>query len=229
MGRVMTTHVAVRPLVGVATIGQTPRPDLEAAFAAAAPHAEVRVTGALDGLSPVEVAALAVPGPYPLLVRLADGSTAEIPRDTLAPLVTRAAERLASAGAAIVVVACAGGFPAIPCAAPVVLPGRVVPAAVRAIARGVRLGIVTPNTAQIPFAEAKWRADGFDVVVTAAPPGQRDALAAAADAMRQHDVALVVLDCMGHDEASRAEFARRAGRPTLAAQVLTAEMAAALV
>lgn len=216
-------------MIGIASIGQTPRPDLEAAFAAAAPHADVRVVGALDGLGPADVAALGVPGPYPLLVRLADGSTAEIPRNTLAPLVARAAERLAGAGASIVVVACAGAFPAIACPAPVLLPGRLVPAAARAVARGARLGIVTPNAAQIPFAEAKWRGDGFEVVVTSASPTHHDELKAAAAAMRHHDVALVVLDCMGHDEASRAEFARLSGRPTLAAQALTAELAGALV
>lgn len=225
----MTAPSAARPVLGVATIGQTPRPDLEAAFAAAAPHADVRVVGALDGLAPADVAALAVPGPYPLLVRLADGATAEIPRDTLAPLVSRAAAQLANAGASVVVVACAGAFPPVPCAVPVVLPGRVVPAAVQAAARGSRIGVVTPNAAQVPFAEAKWRADGFDVVVTSASPGRPDELATAADWMRQHDVVLVVLDCMGHDEASRAAFAHRSGRLTLAAQPLTAAIAAALV
>lgn len=225
----MTAAPAARRLLGIVTIGQTPRPDLEAAFAAAAPHADLRVAGALDGLAPAEVAALAVPGPYPLLVRLAGGRTTEIPRGVLAPLVTRAAEALASAGASVVVVACAGGFPAIACAVPVLLPGRLVPAAVRAMARGARVGIVTPNAAQIPFAEAKWRDDGFDVTVCSASPARRDELEAAAATMRHHDVALVVLDCMGHDEASRAEFERLAGRPTLAAQVLTAEIASALV
>lgn len=218
-----------RPLLGIVTIGQTPRPDLEATFAAAAPQATVRVAGALDGLGDDAIAALAVPGPYPLLVRLADGSTAEVPRDALVPRVTAAAAALAEAGAGLVVVACAGAFPAIPCAAPVLVPGRVVPATVRAIAAGGRIGIVTPNAAQAPFAEAKWRADGFDVVVTHAAPSRAGDLAAAAARMRASDVALVVLDCMGHDDASRAAFAVASGRPTVAVQPLIAGLAAALV
>lgn len=225
----MPSSSAARAVIGIATIGQTPRPDLAAAFASAAPHADVIVAGALDDLAPADVATLAAPGPYPLLVRLADGSTTEIPRDTLAPLVTRAAARLAAAGASVVVVACAGGFPAIACAVPVLLPGRLVPAAVRAVAGRARVGIVTPNGAQIPFAEAKWRDDGFDVVVTSAAPADAVAIATAAAEMRRHEVAMVVLDCMGHDESSRAEFARLSGRPTVAAQTLTAALAAAIV
>lgn len=217
------------PVLGIVTIGQTPRQDLAATFAAAAPQATVRVAGALDGLSGSDITALAVPGPYPLLVRLADGSTAEIPRDTLVPRVAAAAAALAEAGAALIVVACAGAFPTFPCAAPVLVPGRVVPATVRAIAAGGRIGIVTPNAAQAPFAEAKWRADGFDVVVTHAAPSRAHELAAAAAFVQHAEVTLVVLDCMGHDEASRAAFAAASGRPTVAVQPLIASLAGALV
>jgi len=221
--------VTARPLLGVVTIGQTPRADLAATFAAAAPQAEVRLAGALDGLTTAEVAALATPGPYPLLVRLADGTTVEVPRDTLVPRVAAAADALAQAGAALVVIACAGAFPALPCAVPLLLPGRLVPATVRAIAAGGRIGIVTPNAAQAPFADAKWRADGFDVVVTHAAPSRADELAAAAACLRAADVTLVVLDCMGHDEASRAAFAAASGRPTVAVQPLIAGLAGAMV
>ena len=219
-----------RPRVlGVVTIGQTPRPDLAATFAAAAPRAEVRVAGALDGLDAAVLAALGAPGPYPLLVRLASGGTAEVPRDALVPHVTRAAAMLAAGGAALVVIACAGEFPDVPCPVPVLVPGRLVPAAVRALAAGSRIGIVTPNAAQAPFAARKWRDDGFDVVVTHASPVDHDDLARAAAAMRAARVAIVVLDCMGHDDAYRADFARLSGLPVVAAQSLVAALAGALL
>ena len=85
-----------RSLLGVVTIGQTPRADLLAAFSHEAPGADVRVVGALDGLTFDEVAALAAPGEYPLLVRLADGTSAEIARDRLAPRVAACARDLAT-------------------------------------------------------------------------------------------------------------------------------------
>lgn len=221
--------MAVSRFLGIVTIGQTPRPDLEASFSSAAPGVEVRVAGALDGLTVAEIDALAVAGPYPLLVRLADGSTREVPRDLLAPRVQAAAALLAASGAGLVVVACAGDFPALACAAPLLVPGRVVPATVRAVAVGGPIGIVTPNAAQAPFAEGKWRADGFDVVVTHAAPSHAGELAHAAALMRAAGVTLVVLDCMGHDEASRAAFAAAAGRSTIAVQPLIAGLAAAMV
>lgn len=218
-----------RPVIGVVTIGQTPRPDLTATFGAAAPHADVRVAGALDGLLPAALVALARPGPYPLLVRLAGGATVEMPRDALVPHVTRVAGALAAAGASLVVLACAGEFPAVPCAVPVLIPGRVLPAVVRAFAPAARIGVVTPNAAQVPFAERKWRDDGFDVAVTYAAPADHGAIVRAAHALRQAAVTLVVLDCMGHDDADRTAFARLSGLPVVAAQGLIAQLAAAMV
>ena len=80
------TGLATAPRrLGVITIGQTPRPDLQAVFAAAAPGVDVVVDGALDTCRPGELTALATEGPDPLLVRLADGSTREVPRDRLVP------------------------------------------------------------------------------------------------------------------------------------------------
>lgn len=220
---------ASRPVLGVVTIGQTPRPDLEALFAAAAPGADVRVAGALDDCPSAEIDALAVDGPYPLLVRLADGRTREIPRDRLLPGITAAAMRLTDAGASVVVLSCAGAFPPLTCAVPLLVPGRIVPAVVRSVAGSGRVGIVTPNAAQRPFAEAKWRADGFEVAVVHAAPGRHDELDAAAVALAAAEVDLVVLDCMGHDEAFRAAMARVSGLPTLAVQGLVADIAGALV
>ena len=220
---------ASRPVLGVVTIGQTPRPDLEALFAAAAPAADVRVAGALDDCPSAEVDALAVDGPYPLLVRLADGRTREIPRDRLLPGITAAAMRLTDAGASVVVLSCAGAFPPLTCAVPLLVPGRIVPAVVRSVAGSGRVGIVTPNAAQRSLAEAKWRADGFDVAVSHAAPARHDELDAAVAELTAAGVDLIVLDCMGHDEADRARVAARSGRPTAAAQQIVAGVAGALV
>jgi protein AroM len=128
-----------------------------------------------------------------------------------------------------VVVACAGEFPAVTCAVPVLLPGRVVPAVVAALVSGRQVGVLTPNAAQAPWALRKWRADGFDAIVTHAPPGDHEALVAAAGELRTHDLALVVLDCMGHHEGERAELARLCGHPVVAVQTLVARLAAAMV
>ena len=213
-------------LLGLVTIGQTPRPDFEAVFAHHAPGATIRVLGALDGLTPAEVDALRdADGDYPLLVRLATGATSEVPLARIVPRVEACARTLAAAGARLVVVLCAGDFPKIECGAPVLLPGRLVPAVVGALYPGRRIGVVTPIAGQARAARAKWARDGFQALVTWAAPGQQKDLAAAAAALAEPEIACVVLDCMGHDEAHRQELARLCGRPVLAAQSLVARVA----
>jgi protein AroM len=216
-------------MLGVVTIGQTPRPDLVEVFERHAPGAEIRVAGALDGLSPGEVEALAVPDAYPLLVRLADGGTARVPLATLAPRVERRARELADQGAAAIVVACAGAFPAIHCGAPVLLPGTLLPGVVRAVTRTGRIGIVTPLEGQVRAAREKWTDDGFHVKVTWASPYDEAEMEAAVAAMRDPSLEVVVLDCMGHGDEYRDRFAERCGRPVVLAQSIVARVAGGLV
>ena len=219
----------MKPVLGVVTIGQTPRPDLTAVFAAAAPHADVRVAGALDGIADAVLAEIASPTDYPLLVRLASGVSIEVPMARLVPRVAEAARALAAGGARIVVVACAGGFPDVPCEVPVILPGRVVPAVAGAISRTRRVGVVTPNRRQAPFAERKWRDDGFEPTVTWASPTDELEMTRAAGDLMDPAIDLIVLDCMGHDMRCQAAVASRTGRPVLGAQSLVAHVAAALI
>lgn len=218
------------PVLGIVTIGQSPRPDLVAAFATHAPGAHVEVRGALDGLAPREIEALAaMPTDYPLLVRLADGTTREVGRDVLHPRVVQQARALAANGATAVAIACAGDFPDVPCDVPVVLPGRLVPAVARALGATGRIGVVTPVAGQVAPATAKWRADGFDPVTVAAPPDDEAALDHAADALRAAGVSLAILDCMGHADDAARRLEARSGARVLLAQSLAARVAGELV
>jgi len=220
------------PILGIVSIGQSPRPDLAETFGAEAPHAEVRVAGALDGVTPEELDALTsveTSPEYPLLVRLASGAHIEVPLDRLVPRVTLAAHRLAADGASVIVVACAGAFPAVPCPVPVLLPGRIVPAVAGAISRSRRVGVVTPNRAQAPYAEQKWRGDGFDPVVTWASPAQDHEMARAADELRDARLDLIVIDCMGHADGARRVMAQRTGALVIAAQSVVAKVAGAMI
>jgi protein AroM len=226
----------VTPVLGIVTIGQTPRRDLAEAFGVEAPHAEVRIAGALDGILADDLAALqdrtgarADSLEYPLLVRLASGAHIEVPLDRLVPRVTAAARRLAADGAALIVVACAGGFPDVPSPVPVLLPGRIVPAVAGALSRSRRVGVVTPNRAQVPYADRKWRADGFTPTLAWASPVRDDEMARAADDLQDADVDLIVIDCMGHADEARRAMAERTGRPVIAAQSVVAKVAGAIV
>jgi len=98
-----------------------------------------------------------------------------------------------------------------------------------AISRLRRIGIVTPIRAQAPYAEQKWRGDGFDPVVTWASPSEDLEMNRAADELRDAGLDLIVIDCMGHAEDARRAMAERSGRPVIAAQSVVARVAGAMI
>jgi protein AroM len=217
-------------MLGIVTIGQTPRPDIEGVCRPYAGAAAIRIVGALDGLTRDEIRRLEdSDGPYPLLVRLAEGGTADVPLRVLVPRVTARAAGLAEAGAQLVVIWCAGDFPEILCPVPVLRPGRLVPACAAEMMRTRAIGVVTPVQGQVEAARAKWEADGFAATVTWAAPGNADGLARAGRELSGAAIELVVLDCMGHGEDARREIARLSGHPVISAQSLTARVAGALL
>lgn len=218
------------PRLGLATIGQTPRPDLEASFRRYAPAAEILTLGALDGFATNDIYDLAaIEGNYPLHARLSDGDTVDIDLRALAPLVAGRVRELAAAGADLVVVVCAGGFPDVDCPAPVLLPGRVVPAVVAALSKTGRVGLVTPVRGQAEAARDKWKQHGFSPKLAWASPFRHDEVGDAARKLSDPGLDFVVLDCMGHDEEYREEFASLCSRPVILAQTLVARIAGEVI
>ena len=54
-------------MLGLVTIGQAPRPDFDAAFREYLPNTEIKLLGALDGISVPQIDDLAgIDGSYPL-------------------------------------------------------------------------------------------------------------------------------------------------------------------
>jgi protein AroM len=220
----------MKPILGLVTIGQTPRPDIEIEFGHYAPGSEIRVVGALDGYSQDEVRQFsAISGDYPLLAQLAGGGTAEIQRAVLAPLVELRAQQLAMAGAQLIVIVCTAEFPEITCPPMVLLPGKILPAIVGTINNTRHIGVVTSVAGQVSATRDKWTANGFLVKVTYADPHRDNELRQAATVMAERGPELVVLDCMGHSHAYRKELARLCGRPVLLAKSLIARVAGELM
>lgn len=217
-------------LLGIAVLGQTPRPDLEMIYNTYLPGIEISIRGALDGMETSDIDGMANDGgEYPLLVILAEGSTREISLYRLLPLLEKTVAALAKAGAEAAVLMCAGNFPDIKSPIPVIYPGRVVPAVVSAISGSKKIGIITPNQGQLNSAQAHWRQKGFKVKAAVASPKDPAALEAAAVDMRDSALELVVLDCMGFGPDAGRRLRQLCGRPVICPQSLVARVTAEMM
>jgi protein AroM len=219
------------PVVGLVTIGQSPRADVVPDMAAIlGPGVTLRERGALDGLSRTEIAALAPrSGDAILVTRLADGTPAFVAKRHVVSRVQAAIGELERAGVTMTALLCTGPFPELHASRLLVLPHPVLLGVLRAMRWPGRLGIVTPSVEHVPQTESRWRADGFDPVVVPLSPYEEEhpeKLEITAHTLREAGVGLVALDCMGFRRPARNELQRLTGAPVLLANLLVARVVA---
>jgi protein AroM len=223
----------LRPVVGLITIGQSPRTDVVPEMAAViGPGVEVREAGALDGLSRAEIAALAPTGSDEILVtRLLDGTPVFLGKQKIVGHVEARIAALEEAGATLNALLCTGAFPPLRATKALIQPQPVLFGTLRGMRWPGRLGVITPSVPHVPQTEARWRRDGFDPVVAPLSPYEEEdaaALARVADTLRAAGAGLVVMDCMGFRRKTRNELRALTGAPVLLANLLVARVIAEL-
>lgn len=206
---------------GALTIGQSPRPDIVPELKALVRTAGVDVdfieAGALDGLTPGEIAALGPrPGESLLVTRLRDGHEVHVSEERVTPLVQAAVTRLEAAGASPVVLLCTDPFPGLRAAGLLVRPEPALRGLTEAAARGRHLGVVVPSPGQTRDAVTRWGGIAGEVTAVGVSPYGAPAevardLTDAARFLARGGAELVVLDCLGFG-IEAAKVVRRAAR-----------------
>ena len=209
--------VAHMRTIAAITIGQAPRddvvPEMEKLLG---PGVRVLQAGALDGLSRADIAALApADGQDALITRLTDGSEVIVAKSAILGRLQGCLDRLAPATEACVIL-CAGKFPPFRSPRPVLLPERLIAAAVDAVWEGGRLGVIVPIPHQRAAAVARWAHVDPQVAVTVASPyqGAGDVMRAAEE-LRRARVTLTVMSCLGFTSATKAVVRDVTGAPAL--------------
>ena len=213
--------------VGIVVLGQTPRPDVEALYNDYAPGLDPSIRGALDGLDDKAVRDLANGSQdYLLWVVLAGGRTCEIGRDRLIPLIEKKIVELSREEARFVVLMCSGDFPDFKVPIPVILPNRLVSTMALLFSHRKKIGIVIPNEGQVGSAVAGWKAKGFEVKAVVAAPNDKTALNNAAETLKDCNLDLVIMDCMGFGPKDSDKIMRISNHNTICPKTLVARVAA---
>mgnify|MGYP000884787538 CR=1 FL=1 len=225
------------PLLGLLTIGQSPRPDGLAADIETALAGRMCVVerGALDGLSKDEIDQMRPrPGDYHLVTVLRDGTPVQLAK---AAILSRLQEQITELeqreGVAATLLLCTGAFPSFTHQQPLLQPQAALYGAVIGMAGTGTIGALTPLPEQIEQARAKWRAMGVaDVRLAAADPYGADPLRsvrAAAAEVRAAGATILFLDCFGYDLTMRAVAREEFRGPVILARTLAAHLAAEMV
>jgi len=182
--------------------------------------------GALDDLDAAAIRALAPAATdFPLVTRLRTGETTVVGEHAILPLLQRAVDRLE---ADLVIVLCSGDF-SLRAHVPILFPGRLLAAAVRAVYGGRRIAVLTPHAGQVRQQEDRWGRQGVEAfVLHASPYGPTDFEAVGVEA-RARAASAIVLDCLGYTLAMKAAVSKASGLPAVLVRSLTARIAAELV
>ncbi|MBV9834359.1 MAG: AroM family protein, partial [Alphaproteobacteria bacterium] len=192
--------------LGIAVIGQAPRDDIAALFAAQAPAGtKVILRGCLDGMSDEEVAAIAPKdGGDTLYTRLPGNRDVKISKKAVVERAPATLAKLRDDGADALVFNCTGAFPSMPGDAGVLFPSRVLAGLTAGLLPAGRLGLLVPLAEQAKKLTEKWQRPGVEVVVEAVAPSASDTEVEAAVArLKAQAPDLIAMDCMSYTPATK--------------------------
>lgn len=210
--------------VGAVTIGQSPREDvIQDLLPLMGGQVELIQTGALDGLTREDIQAFA-PGPedYVLISRLRDGSSVMFAERYILPRLQQCIDRLEKQGAELILFLCTGDFPGVfHSKVPLIFPCKVLNGLVPALASRGKIAVVVPTPQQVAQSEKKWKQYVREsIAIPASPYGSQEELDAAARAVSEMDVDLVVMDCIGYHTGMKERFRKLSGKQVILSRTL---------
>ena len=219
--------------IAFVTIGEAPRDDVAPVFEARLPHGTVILQdGVLNHLDDEGRRRLdRDDGTLHMVTRDRDGRAYRLSYEETLPHMQQVVDGVVDRGADLVVILCGADWTPVKARVPIVNPGRLFPNLIQALAANLKLGVIKPDVGQIPFTERQFSELGIEAVVTAASPyaNNRVELArAAAERLRDHDVGMVWMTCMGMGHDMRDAVSEILPRPIVLAQSVLSRIIAEL-
>lgn len=219
--------------IGTVTIGQSPRVDIvPEILGIMGPDVEVVEAGALDGLSKEEIAAFAPKADdYVLVTRLADGSSVQVAEHYITPRIIQKIQNHFANGIPLVFLLCTGEFPSFEEAGILIRPEKILFNTVEAVAKGMRIGVLTPSPDQIPQSTARWKKLSDNVKSVAASPyvNGPEAVKKAAEELKAWGAQISIMDCMGYTRAMQETVRTITGKPVILGRGIAARVVAELL
>lgn len=218
-------------MLGLVTIGQSPRNDVVQSMFGRFNHPDLIQAGALDFLSTPEIIALAPrDGELPLVTRLGDGAEVVVSKERITALINDAIQRLERSGAVMICVLCTGEFKGLASERRIVYPDRVLSGVVDALLPGGALGIVIPHAGQRDSMARKWVRPRRSVEMSVVSPyDESGSFEHAAVDLVSSGSDIIVLDCMGYSTTMQAQAQAAVSMPVLLANGVVGAVLASML
>jgi protein AroM len=213
-------------LVGMVTIGQSPRTDVTSDISEIlGPDIKIIECGALDELDKKGIESMKPGSKEHLLVsRLRDGSEVTISHEKVVSLVSRCISKVQEKADAVVLL-CTGEFRDVHSEKLLIMPSDLLFRVVQSLLPHGVAGILVPSPEQFNDIREKWKREGLDLVLESLSPYQET------DDKRIEEIAfrfvragvnILVLDCIGYSSRLSHRLKELTGLPTILARTLVA-------
>lgn len=209
--------------LGVITIGQSPRADfLKDIVPILSSEYRIVEKGALDDYEYEEITRRFKPaeGDTVLVSRLRDGRQVIIAEKHIMPLIQDAVYELERSGCKTILLMCTGKFPKIKHKSLLIKPQEIIPPLIKKIIDGGKLGIIIPDESQVDQMYKWWNMTEGLTVKFASPYENPENLKKAAEELKDEEVDIIYMDCMGYTREMKTIVESISGKTTMIPRTL---------
>lgn len=216
--------------IGMVTIGQSPRDDVISEIRSILGRLQIVERGCLDELTKGQIEGLKPKEREPFLVTLLrDGSLVRVSKEKATSLLQQRIKELEAQDVSLIVLLCTGDFPDFRSKKLIIKPGKLIQKVVQGILTKERkLGVIIPSHGQIEQTKKKW-IDVNPIVVVASPYKNSERVLDAAKTLREKNVDLTVLDCIGYTTQMKQKVEEIIAKPVILARTIVARVSRELL
>lgn len=211
--------------IGVITIGQTPRPDVEQLVdEVLGDNYTAVIRGALDDLKIEDIPEFR-DDEYILMTGMRDAEgnkkSVRVTREFLTPLIQAHLHEIEDE-VDVAMVWCAGRFPEFESRIYMIRPCEVLEGVAKAILKRGRLGVIYPSTAQLIWTDPEWSQEGMYVYGDSPRRGQgrEKELELLGERLKEQNLDLILLNCTGFGYDMKKLLRKITGKPVIQANAL---------
>lgn len=218
--------------IGLLTIGQSPRDDVVPEIQSLLPQeVEIVQAGALDGLTPNEIAAhRPTSADKTLITRLKSGREAVVDTDFIHRRLAELIHSLEQQEVELIGLLCSGSFSGLSARVPLLIPHQLLSGFLTALSLPGPLGVLVPSPEQVTPAVEEIQGLGIPAIGRSASPyTQGRQMAEAAQSLVDEGATAILLHCFGYNLSMKAVVQAVTRRPVILVRSLFARALAELL
>lgn len=214
--------------IGIITIGQSPRKDITLdILPILGDKVEILEIGALDDLTREDIEKEKPrDGEKGLISILNDGSSVFFSEKFIIPRLQNCIEKLEKEGVELILFLCTGKFSYnFKSRLPLFFPYDILKNLVPLFARNSSIGVITPKAEQVEFTRNKWISLVNNVeIIPGSPYGDIEEIELAAIELKNKNIDVIILDCMGYTLKIKRLVEKISGKPVILSRTLSARV-----